>query len=162
MERALATALPLLAALMLAALGTVGCSSSPDREQQTERQRRYQELQRQQRQEAQRFAAVVYFDSGSALVDEQGRRELDWFVEKAESFPIAIVEVRGFTDATGSVAVNQELSRERARNVAEYLMRQGIDSKRIDVQSFGASIPAQPNDSDEGRKNNRRVEVTLR
>jgi outer membrane protein OmpA-like peptidoglycan-associated protein len=112
--------------------------------------------------EAQHYAAVIYFDSGSAKVPEDGERELRWFVDKMQPYPDAVVLVQGFADATGGDALNQHLSRDRADAVASYLAAQGIEARRLQVTGFGSDYEAAPNVSAKGRRSNRRVEVTVK
>lgn len=111
---------------------------------------------------AQKYAAIVYFTVGSAEIGADGQQELTWFVQKMQPYPQAIIEVQGFADATGGATENELLSNQRATNVAKFLSSQGIDSSRITTQGFGEQYPAAPNESAKGRRNNRRVEVTVR
>lgn len=112
--------------------------------------------------EAQRYAAVIYFAVGSADIDADGQRELRWFVQKMEPYPQAVIEVQGFADATGGAAENQSLSNQRSANVAGFLSSEGIAPSRIVTQGFGEQYPAASNETTKGRRNNRRVEVTVR
>ena len=111
---------------------------------------------------ARKYAAVVYFDVGSAVVKEKGLSELGWLVEQLRPYPKAIVEVRGFADATGGDAVNQRLSDERAENVARQLVSLGFGQDRVVTSGYASEIPAAGNETSAGRKSNRRVEVTVR
>lgn len=72
-----------------------------------------------------------------------------------------LIEVAGHTDSTGSAAYNQELSRERAETVAQYLRSQGIDPRRLVVRGYGEGYPIAANETAAGRQQNRRVELTL-
>ncbi len=112
--------------------------------------------------QAQKYAAVIYFAVGSAVVDRDGQRELDWFVQQMQPYPQAIIQVQGFADSTGAETANLGLSMERANNVASYLAAQGIAASRIVTQGFGEQYAAQSNETAQGRRNNRRVEVTVR
>jgi outer membrane protein OmpA-like peptidoglycan-associated protein len=112
--------------------------------------------------EASRYAAVVYFDVGSAVIGADGQRELRWFVQKMQPYPQANVLVQGFADTTGTEAKNQSLSEQRADVVASYLAGQGIDRARLVVQGFGTESPAASNLTAPDRSRNRRVEVTVR
>lgn len=112
--------------------------------------------------EASRYAAVVYFAVGSAVIDADGERELRWFVGKMQPYPQAVILVQGFADSTGQEATNQSLSVDRAQAVAAYLGTQGIAASRIVSQGFGTASPAAANATAKGRRNNRRVEVTVR
>jgi type IX secretion system PorP/SprF family membrane protein len=71
------------------------------------------------------------------------------------------VKIIGHSDNLGSKKRNQEISEKRAKMVMEYLISQGIDKKRIQVVAKGDSEPIKPNDSEEGRTLNRRVEFEL-
>ena|SRR5262244_575524 len=111
--------------------------------------------------EASRYAAVVYFAVGSATIDADGQRELRWFVSKMQPYPQVVILVQGFADATGTEAKNQSLSEERAQAVAVYISAQGISPSRINPQGYGITSPAASNATQTGRRNNRRVEVTV-
>jgi outer membrane protein OmpA-like peptidoglycan-associated protein len=112
--------------------------------------------------QAQKYAAVVYFEVGSAVVDTDGQRELRWLVEKMQPYPQAVLDVQGFADSTGSEATNANLSQQRAANVAGYLTSQGVAPPRLMTRGFGTDSPAASNTTRQGRRNNRRVEVTVR
>lgn len=71
------------------------------------------------------------------------------------------VVVAGHTDSVGSEEYNQKLSQRRAASVREYLVRGGIDSERLSVKAYGESMPVADNDTDEGRDQNRRVELEV-
>jgi OOP family OmpA-OmpF porin len=77
-------------------------------------------------------------------------------------YPQVLIQVQGFADSTGPDALNQNLSEERARAVARYLASEGIDNSRIVVQGFASGFAAGSNETAQGRRNNRRVEVTVR
>jgi len=69
------------------------------------------------------------------------------------------MEISGHTDNEGDEIHNMTLSKNRANSVKKYLVSQGISSFRISTQGFGASQPVSENDSDNGRQENRRVEI---
>lgn len=73
----------------------------------------------------------------------------------------SVIEVAGHTDSQGSDGYNQQLSQRRAVSVADYLSSQGIDGRRLDVQGYGETRPVAENTSEEGRAQNRRVEVSI-
>ncbi|HTF33096.1 MAG TPA: OmpA family protein [Myxococcota bacterium] len=156
-----------LALLGIAAGGT-GCPSAYQRTYDRELQRKESQQQQETEQEraahaeAQKYAAVAYFDVGSAALRPASQSELDWFVKQMEPYPKAMIEVNGFADSTGGEATNQQLSKDRADAVEKYLESKGIDSSRIVTQSFSTQFPAASNENSAGRRNNRRVEVTVR
>jgi outer membrane protein OmpA-like peptidoglycan-associated protein len=71
------------------------------------------------------------------------------------------VDVYGHTDSTGGAQHNFDLSQRRALSVANYLSAQGVDSRRFAVTGFGATRPIADNSTQEGRAQNRRVEIQL-
>ena len=71
------------------------------------------------------------------------------------------VEVRGHTDNVGREEDNLQLSKERAKAVADYLVHRGVPQDKIVYQYYGESRPLVSNDTPEGRKLNRRVEFHL-
>lgn len=150
------------------ALMLQGCPSAYQHayEQETQRlenrQRIADEQEKAAHAEAQKYAAVIYFAVGSATIDADGQRELKWFVQQMQPYPKAMIDVHGFADSTGKEASNQGLSVERATNVKSFLASQGIDESRFVMQGFGEQYPAASNESAKGRRNNRRVEVTVR
>jgi outer membrane protein OmpA-like peptidoglycan-associated protein len=69
--------------------------------------------------------------------------------------------VEGYTDIIGSDEVNQTLSEKRASTVRDYLVQQGLDPASITSAGFGKSNPVASNDTNEGRQQNRRVEIII-
>lgn len=157
-----------VAAVTFGALVALGCSSGYQRAYEKETQRLETEAAGERRQdeaayaEASRYAAVVYFATGSVALSADGQRELRWFGEKMRPYPKAVVLVQGFADSAGSEAGNRALSDERAAVVRTYLVSQGIDASRITAEAVGTASPAASNVTATGRRDNRRVEVTVR
>jgi len=75
--------------------------------------------------------------------------------------PSMKIELGGYTDNQGYKSANIRLSQERADAVGEYLLNRGVDRKRIKSVGYGPSSPIAPNDTEENRARNRRVEVTI-
>ena len=71
------------------------------------------------------------------------------------------IQVAGHTDSTGSLDYNYGLSERRARSVGNYLASSGVDQNRIITQGFGPDQPIATNDTEAGRAQNRRVELTI-
>jgi outer membrane protein OmpA-like peptidoglycan-associated protein len=101
----------------------------------------------------------ISFDTGRADIKPEMRPVLDQLTKGLDSK--VHVTVVGHTDSTGSDAINQALSVERAQSVRDYLSVRGVDTQRIDVQGRGAREPLASNNSDSGRAQNRRVEIFL-
>lgn len=147
----------------------LGCASAYDRTYDQElgrlrnQERQRQEMEAANRGDAQSFVAVVYFSVGSAMIQEEGYRELLWFVDKIAPYRNdAYVDVKGYADSSGQEQFNQELSSQRARNVADFLSQQGIPYDHIDPIGFSSNFPEESNESAHGRSRNRRVEVRVR
>jgi outer membrane protein OmpA-like peptidoglycan-associated protein len=155
-------------AVCAAMLVLAGCPSAYQRsyEQKTEQLEAQQRFNQQQESlahvQAQKYAAVVYFAVGSAAIDDDGQRQLRWFLQQMQPYPQASFNVQGFTDSTGSEASNQDLAGQRSANVAASLNSQGIAMSRIATTGFGEAYAAETNATTQGRRNNRRVEVTVR
>jgi OOP family OmpA-OmpF porin len=67
--------------------------------------------------------------------------------------------LEGHTDNVGDDNSNMKLSEDRAKAVSNYLIKKGIAAERIDVKFYGETKPVASNDSDEGRRMNRRVDM---
>jgi OOP family OmpA-OmpF porin len=78
-----------------------------------------------------------------------------------ENPQIKKVSIEGHTDSKGGDAYNKTLSKRRAASVAKWLVKEGIDKKRLDSKGLGEERPIDSNDTEEGRANNRRVEFHI-
>ena len=83
-------------------------------------------------------------------------------VDYLRELPEVIVTVAGHTCWLGTEAHNQKLAEQRAQAVANFIVSQGVDADRLVVEAFGEAQPVATNETDEGRKRNRRVEVVQR
>jgi len=104
----------------------------------------------------------VSFDTGSAAIKPQMRSVLDTFASSLKDDPNARLNIIGHTDSTGSDAVNNPLSVERAQSVRDYLSARGVSPARIQTAGHGEREPVADNTTDAGRARNRRVEIYLR
>ena len=102
------------------------------------------------------------FDSGKATLKSEDYPLLSDVYKAARMFPDRKIRVVGHTDSTGSAEFNQRLSQARAEAVSQFMEKGlGVPSERIEVQGAGESNPIAPNNTPEGRKMNRRIEVTF-
>ena len=104
----------------------------------------------------------ISFDTGSAAIKPQLRAVLDPFASSLRDDPAARIAIVGHTDNTGSDAVNNPLSVERARSVRDYLTTRGVSGARIETAGRGEREPVADNSTESGRAKNRRVEIYLR
>jgi len=102
----------------------------------------------------------IYFDTGSDRLRPESSGTLKEIGQMLKEHPELRLMIEGHTDNVGSDASNQALSEKRAAAVKQALVASyGIDSGRLESQGFGASKPAAPNDTPEGRQPNRRGEI---
>ena len=104
----------------------------------------------------------ISFDTGSYTIKPQLRAVLDPFANSLRDDPTARVAIIGHTDNTGSDAVNNPLSVERAQSVRDYLTARGIAGSRVETAGRGEREPIAENTTEAGRAKNRRVEIFLR
>ena len=107
--------------------------------------------------------AVVKFDVGSSKLSAGDEEQLKSVVQSTAGLKGYIVEVMGYADATGNAEMNTKLSENRAKAVITYLVQQGgIPVRHIVAPgAMGEYGPAAPNETKEGRAENRRVEVKV-
>lgn len=99
------------------------------------------------------------FDSGQSRVKPEMRPVLQKFAQGLDASQR--VRIVGHTDSSGSDAVNNPLSLDRAEAVRDYLVAQGVPATRVQVEGRGEREPVADNASPEGRARNRRVEIFL-
>lgn len=103
----------------------------------------------------------IYFDTGKYELRRESDIELDNLAAVLKFYPNMQVEISGHTDNVGAVEDNAVLSQRRADAVRAYLVGKGIPSKQLIAIGKGESKPVYPNDSEENRQVNRRVEFTI-
>lgn len=105
---------------------------------------------------------VVEFSTGSGMLTANGKTVLDQMVILLKEYPQKPVVVSGHTDAEGDHRMNITLSKERAESVRSYLISQGISAARLSTVGHGPDNPVADNNTDEGRKKNRRIEFHVK
>jgi outer membrane protein OmpA-like peptidoglycan-associated protein len=103
----------------------------------------------------------LFFDFGKATLRKESFSELGRLADVLRRNPNMAVEIAGHTDSVGTAERNQELSQQRANAVAMYLKGKGIGNERVTVAGYGATKPLAPNETEEGRQRNRRVEFVI-
>lgn len=101
----------------------------------------------------------ISFDTGRAEITSNFRPVLDSFATSLAKNPNSLVTVIGHTDSSGSDAVNNPLSFNRAASTRDYLISRGISSNRISIEGRGSREPVVANDTPANRAKNRRVEI---
>jgi outer membrane protein OmpA-like peptidoglycan-associated protein len=103
----------------------------------------------------------IFFDTDKSALRKESCVELDKLVKFLLANSKLKIEIGGHTDNEGSDAYNLQLSAERAKSVSDYLIAHGIDVSRLNSRGYGETVPLSPNDSVEGRANNRRTEFKI-
>lgn len=100
----------------------------------------------------------ILFDFGKADVKAESYPVLDQVVEYLMANPGIRMEIQGHTDSRGTAEFNLKLSEKRADAVRAYLVGKGVPAEQLDTRGLGLTKPVAPNDTDENRARNRRVE----
>ncbi len=103
----------------------------------------------------------MLFDSGQARVLAAGTSSVSGLAEFMRRNPSRRASVEGYTDSMGSDGANQQLSERRAGAVRDMLVGLGIASDRLNTVGHGESSPVASNDTADGRRSNRRVEIVF-
>jgi outer membrane protein OmpA-like peptidoglycan-associated protein len=103
----------------------------------------------------------VLFDFDEDQLSGSAPGALDQVLSAIGERPNARVTIEGHTDDVGTADYNQRLSERRAEAVAAYLSKRGVARERLTVRGFGASRPVAPNDGEDHRRENRRVEIVI-
>ena len=105
---------------------------------------------------------AVNFGFDKAVLTDDDKQQLDQFAGQLGSQKSYILEVTGGTDSTGPAQYNYELSQRRADSVVQYLAaKYGVPAHRFYLIGIGKDKEVAPNDTADGRKKNRRVEIRL-
>ena len=103
----------------------------------------------------------VTFGFDSAELTADARSALNEVANVLTQYTDTRVNIAGHTDSTGDASYNQRLSERRAQSVGSYLSQNGVSSMRLNTMGYGANQPVASNATEQGRAQNRRVEITL-
>ncbi len=103
----------------------------------------------------------ILFSVGSSELSAASLQTLTDLNRVLKKYPKNRIVVQGYTDSTGSDAINQKLSTARAKAVYDFLLGSGLKTLSITYVGFGASNPVASNDTEEGRAQNRRVVLSI-
>ncbi|MBR7196336.1 OmpA family protein [Pseudomonas sp. 14A] len=106
-------------------------------------------------------AGNVLFDFDKSDLTPAAKAQLDTLMDKLRNADVVSIKVIGHTDSKGSDAYNQALSERRASSVAAYLLSQGLAPNKLTSEGRGESEPVADNATDEGRAENRRVQLHI-
>lgn len=103
----------------------------------------------------------IFFEYDKVELDDEAKPELKRLISLMKTYPNMKIEIGGHTDNQGSKSYNLNLSRNRAKSVYKYLVQHGIEKRRLKYKGYGESKPLKSNDTEDGRKENRRVEFKI-
>lgn len=108
------------------------------------------------------FDSDVLFSIDSATITSTSRGVLEEVAGVLMEYPKTAAVIQGHTDSTGSEAHNQDLSERRAGSVKGFLVGRGVNQERMAAVGHGEGAPLASNDTAEGRRQNRRVDILLK
>ena len=103
----------------------------------------------------------VLFESGETNLRDEAMASLVEVVDLLQSEPDKDIRIEGHSDSTGDSETNLRISAQRANAVLDALVSLGVDPGRFTSAGMGEDFPIASNDSEEGRRQNRRVDVIL-
>jgi outer membrane protein OmpA-like peptidoglycan-associated protein len=103
----------------------------------------------------------ILFDTGKSELKPTAKTNLQQMGEIMKKYPENVLTINGYTDNTGSAAVNDKLSTQRAAAVKDELLLAGLSPSVITVQGLGPNNPIADNSNPNGRQQNRRVEIEV-
>lgn len=104
---------------------------------------------------------ATYFSTGSAVLSQGALTSLDQMATVLQKYNQTKIDLNGYTDNTGTAAINKKLSADRAVSVKNYLVSKGVGAARIATFGRAAARPVASNSTAEGRAKNRRVEFII-
>lgn len=107
------------------------------------------------------FDSGLLFDVDKSDIQTATKSNLDQLSQTLKKYDDTNILVEGHTDATGEESYNKKLSDKRASSVEDYLVTTGVANGRITTKGYGESQPVADNDTEAGRRQNRRVEVAI-
>jgi outer membrane protein OmpA-like peptidoglycan-associated protein len=107
------------------------------------------------------FASGILFDVGKSAVKPAAQTNLQKLSTILNKYEDTEILIEGHTDATGSEDLNMDLSIRRAHMVSNYLQTQQVLATRMHTNGYGETQPIASNESEEGRQQNRRVDIAI-
>ena len=107
------------------------------------------------------FDSGILFATNSSTLEPEAKTNIKKFAAILNKYPDTNILVTGYTDSDGTEQYNQTLSERRAKSVSDYTQMQGVTSSRFSVVGFGESEPVASNETVDGKRMNRRVEIAV-
>ncbi|MGE5364917.1 MAG: OmpA family protein [Bacteroidota bacterium] len=107
------------------------------------------------------FPSGILFETNSSELQPEAQDNIVKLAKILNKYKDTNVLIEGHTDSDGTDAYNQKLSERRAAAVTQYAESNGVSSSRITMKGYGESQPVASNDSPDGKRQNRRVEIAI-
>lgn len=149
-------------ALIGAALGaTIGGVAGKRMDKQAKELEKIAETKRTEQGLVSKLKSDILFDTGKSDLKPEAKKNLKEMAEIMKKYPENILTIKGYTDSTGSMKTNEELSAKRAQAVKMELVTSGLSSELVGTKGMGPLNPVADNKTTDGRKQNRRVEIEV-
>ncbi len=103
----------------------------------------------------------ILFETNKAVLRFSSYEALNQLADELKKLKQLRIEISGYTDNVGSEKRNNELSKERSKVIVDYLVKKGVPYERLSYRGYGSSKPIADNNTEAGRRQNRRVEITV-
>lgn len=103
----------------------------------------------------------LLFETGKSTLKPESQDQLHNIAEIMKAFPNVEIKLGGYTDNVGDPAANVKLSTDRANNVMAELVKLGVAASRMKAEGYGQEHPVASNDTEEGRTQNRRIDIRV-
>ena len=107
------------------------------------------------------FESGILFPTNGTTLSNASMESLSKFATEMTDLPETDIQIYGHTDNTGTAAVNERISTQRAQAVEAFLVSKGIAKSRMESQGMSYNLPIADNATAEGRAQNRRVEIYI-
>ncbi len=104
---------------------------------------------------------TIYFENANAQLSIESQNYLRSLADTVKKYPKYSIALKGHTDATGTASENQAFSQKRALVIKSELVKHGVDAQSVIAQSVGATEPIGDNNTEGGKKLNRRVDMAI-
>ena len=107
------------------------------------------------------FDSGILFNFDSAILQPEAKANINKLSIILKKYPDTNILIAGYTDSDGSEEYNKTLSEKRAKSVEDYSIMHGVNSSRFSIVGLGEDEPVASNDTEEGKRLNRRVEIAI-
>lgn len=141
--------------------GGIGAHAGHRMDQQAKELEKVAETKRTEQGLITKLKSDILFDTGDATLKPQAKQNINELAAIMKKYPENVLTIKGYTDDTGSMKVNQPLSEKRAQAVRDQLVAAGIPAPTVSSVGMGPQNPVDPAKTQEARAKNRRVEIEV-